>query len=112
MVHRASYASSIEQFINIIYESIQQLAYENHALVGDVMEVGMYLLEFHPHLWTSMANSSNFSETKYLQRLKPVYYEFLLVRFFYQPNPENNHVVSNMNANGVENHLCMAHRVA
>ena len=68
----------------------------------------MYLLEFHPHLWTSVANSSNFSETKYLQRLKPVYYEFLLVRFVFQPNPENNHVVSNMDVNGFENHLIMA----
>ena len=114
MVHRASYASSCEQFINIIYESIQKLALQNHALVGDVMDVGMYLLEFHPHLWTSVsvANASNFSETDYLERLKPVYYEFLLTKLIYQPNPENNNVISNMNTKGVENHLRMAQGVA
>ena len=78
MVNRASYATSCAQFFTIIYESIQRLALENPALIGDVMDVGMYLLEFHPHLWTTVANSSNFSETEYQLFLAPVYYEFLV----------------------------------
>ena len=54
MVHRASYATSCAEFFSIIYESIQRLAFQNPALVGDVMDIGMYLLEFHPicgHRW-------------------------------------------------------------
>ena len=104
MVHKASYATSYSEFFGIIYDYIQLLVVRNPALVGDIMDVGIYLLEFHPHLWTSVADSSNFSRAKYLLLLKPVYYEFLLTKHFFCPNPEENINIKYMKPVGVLSH--------
>ena len=88
MVHKASYAISCSEFFNIIYDSIQLLVDKNPTLCGDIMDIGIYLLEFHLHLWTLVANLSHFSQDNYLLLLKPLYYEFMLTKHCFCQHPE------------------------
>ena len=112
MVHRASYATSNAEFFNCIYEGIQLLVDQNPLLISDVMDVGIYLLEFHPHLWTSVANTKKFSLDKYLLLLEPMYYEFLLTKYFFCPNPEDNIDITTMDTLSLMNRRGMACRLA
>ena len=87
MVHMASYATSCLEFFQIIYDCIPQLAIQSPVLRGDIMDVGIYLLELYSHLWALVKNSSNFSLEKYLLSLEPLYYEFLLTKHSFYCNP-------------------------
>ena len=53
----ASYATSSSNFFRFIEDGVLKLFDQNPALVSDAIRVGLYLLDFHPHLWTSIANS-------------------------------------------------------
>ena len=88
MVHRASYATSNAEFFNRIYEGIQLLVDHNPALISDITDVGIYLLEFNPHLWTSVANTKEFALEKYLLLLEPMHYEFLYIKYFFCPHAD------------------------
>ena len=102
----------VGNFFTIIYECIQLLVDKNLALLGDIMDIGIYLLEFHPHLWTLVANSTNFSLEKYLLLLEPKYYEFLLTKYFFCPNPEDNIDITTMDTLSLTNRGSMASRTA
>ena len=77
------------------------------------MDVGIYLLEFHPHLWTSVANTKKFALDKYLLLLEPMYYEFLLTKYFFCPNPDENNIdITTMNTQSLMDRRDMANSMA
>ena len=83
MVHMASYATTCSKFFQIISNCVQKLVIWHPVLIAEIMDVGIYLLDLHPHLWTSVANSPNFTMDVFSPTHKKMYYEFLLTRYFF-----------------------------
>ena len=115
MVHRASYATTCLELFQIISNCVQQLVVRNPAPIAEIMEVGIYLLRLHPHLWTSVANSSifpNFFIEVYFLSLKKLYYEFLLINFFFNCNPVKSINIKKNYVEGLFSHFSCANVMA
>ena len=82
------------------------------GLIAEVMDVGKYLLDLHPHLRTSVANSPNFSMNNFFPTLKKPYYEFLLTKYFYRGNPAESTNITNLTSAGLVSHFSCCHVMA
>jgi hypothetical protein len=62
---------------------VKQLVDKNPNHVVDCLGVGVYLLDLHPHLWTVISNTQNFSMKRdYYPNHKAIYTNFLLCSHF------------------------------
>ena len=69
---------------------------KNPELTIDCINVGTYLLDFHPHLWTSFANSKTFIIQDFYAKHKERYTELLVSLYFYKIFIDDNKDITNM----------------
>ena len=105
MVHMESYTTTCSKLFRIISNCVKKLVVRNLKLIVEIMNVGIYLLDLHPHLWTSVANSPNFSMEIYSSSLKKMYHEFLLITYFFNSNPTESTNITNLELAGLLSHF-------
>ena len=68
-MHDANAVTTMDLFFSTITEMIQNLALIYKSIFSKVINLGFYILQYHPFHWTDFANCSQFDDDHYQTKL-------------------------------------------